>query len=138
LAQGGAEIFDSVTTRYFIHHCSHRFKSDPMSWLSLGTHPSRGKMIPEGIAEAAVSTYSYRRLSHSPNRFLRGAAPLVPIGLTAMHVIEGAQNFTLRNKYRWADPGFMVGAVCVPSSSPVLTGAAGATGGDFGSRHSQL
>ena len=85
-----------------------------MSRLLLGTHPSWGKMIPMGIVEAAVSTYSYRRLSHSPNRFLRAAAPLVPVGVTAVHVIEGARNIALKNKYRCADPGYIVvGAVCV-------------------------
>ena len=114
LVQGGAEIFDGVTTRYFIHHCSLCFENDPMSRLLLGTHPSWGKMIPMGIGEAALSTYSYRRLSHSPNRLLRGAAPFVPIGLTAVHVIEGARNITLKNNYRCADPGYVVvGAICV-------------------------
>ncbi len=139
LAQGGAEIFDGVTTRYFLHHCSLCFENDPMSRLLLGTHPSWGKMIPMGIGEAAMSTYSYRRLSRSPNRFLRGAAPLVPIGLTAVHVIEGARNITLKNKYRCADPGYVVvGAVCVPAPPPVLTGAAGATTDGPVSRHNPL
>jgi hypothetical protein len=139
LVQGGAEAFDGVTTRYFIHHCSLCFENDPMSRLLMGTHPSWGKMIPMGIGEAAMSTYSYRRLSHSPNRILRGAAPLVPIGLTAVHVIEGARNITLKNKYRCADVGYIVvGAVCVPAPPPVLTGAAGASDGGVGSHHNSL
>src|SRR5580658_9499161 len=92
LVQSGAEVFDGVTTRYFIHHCSLCFENDPMSRLLLGTHPSWDKMVPVGIGEAVLSTYSYQRMSHSPNRVLRGAAPLVPIGLTAVHVIEGARN----------------------------------------------
>jgi hypothetical protein len=143
LVQGGAEVFDGVTTRYFIHHCSLCFENDPMSRLLLGTHPSWGKMIPIGIGEAALSTYSYRRLSHSPNRLLRGAAPLVPIGLTAVHVIEGARNITLKNKYRCADPGYVVvvaiaGAVCVPAPPPVVTGVPGAGDGGFGSRSNPL
>jgi hypothetical protein len=143
LVQGGAEVFDGVTTRYFIHHCSLCFENDPMSRLLLGTHPSWGKMIPIGIGEAALSTYSYRRLSRSPNRLLRGAAPLVPIGLTAVHVIEGARNITLKNKYRCADPGYVVvaavaGAVCVPVPPPVVTGVPGAGDGGFGSRRNPL
>ena len=126
LVQGGSEILDGVTTRYFIHHCSHCFENDPMSRLLLGTRPSWGRMIPMGVAEAAISTYSYRRLSHSPNRFLRAAAPLVPIGLTAVHVVEGARNITLKNKYRCADPGYVVvGAVCVPAPQPILAGVGG-------------
>jgi hypothetical protein len=138
LVQGGAEIFDGVTTRYFIHHCSLCFESDPMSRLLMGTHPSWGKMIPMGIGEAALSTYSYRRLSRSPNRLLRGAAPLVPIGLTAVHVIEGARNITLKNKYRCADPGYIVvGAVCVMAPLPVLTVETGAAG-VLGSSHNLL
>jgi hypothetical protein len=133
LVQGGAEVFDGVTTRYFIHHCSHCFENDPMSRLLLGTHPSWGKMIPMGIAEAAVATYSYRRLSHSPNRILRNVAPLVPIGLTAVHVIEGARNITLKNKYRCADPGYVVmGAVCVPGQPAVLGGVPAPAGGGLG------
>lgn len=133
LVQGGAEIFDGVTTRYFIHHCSHCFENDPMSRLLLGTHPSWGKMIPMGIAEAAVATYSYRRLSHSPNRILRAAAPFVPLGLTAVHVIEGARNITLKNKYRCADPGYVVmGAVCVPGPPALLSGVPGAAGSGLG------
>jgi hypothetical protein len=107
-----------------------------MSRVLLGTHPSWGKMIPEGIAEAIVSTYSYRRLSHSPNRFLRGVAPLVPVGLTAVHVIEGARNISLKNKYRCADPGYVVvGGVCVMTPPPNLTNAPGASEGGYGSRH---
>ena len=136
MALGGAEIFDGVTTRYFIHHCSLCFENDPMSRLLLGTHPSWGKMIPEGIAEAVVSTYSYRHLSHSPNRFLRGVAPLIPVGLTAVHAIEGARNISLKNKYRCADAGYIVvGAVCVMAPLPVLTGMPGAMGGGLGDRH---
>ena len=133
LVQGGAEIYDGVTTRYFIHHCSHCFENDPMSRLLLGTHPSWGKMIPMGIAEAAVATYSYRSLSHSPNRILRRVAPLVPIGLTAVHVVEGARNISLKNKYRCADPGYVVmGAVCVPGAAAVLGGVPGAVGSGLG------
>jgi hypothetical protein len=139
LVQGGAEIFDGATTRYFIHHCSRCFENDPMSRLLLGTHPSWAKMIPAGIAEAAVSTYSYNRLSHSPHRGIRAAAPLVPIGLTAVHVIEGARNISLRNKYRCADPGYIVvGAFCLVAPPPVLIGTAGATDGGLGPRHSPL
>jgi hypothetical protein len=139
LAQGGAEVFDGVTTRYFIHHCSLCFENDPMSRLLLGTHPSWDKMVPVGIGEAVLSTYSYQRMSHSPNRVLRGAAPLVPIGLTAVHVIEGARNITLKNKYRCADPGYIVvGAVCVAAPAPVLSGAAGAGAGGSGSHHNSL
>jgi len=136
LMQGGAEVFDGVTTRYFIHHCSHCFENDPMSRLLLGTHPSWGKMIPMGIAEAVVSTYSYRRLSHSPSRILRGMAPLVPVGLTAVHVIEGARNITLKNRYRCADPGFVVvGAVCIPAPLPDLTSVTEKGAGGPGSRN---
>jgi hypothetical protein len=139
LAQGGAEVFDGVTTRYFIHHCSLCFENDPMSRLLLGTHPPWGKMVPIGIGEALASTYSYRRLSHSRNRILREAAPLMPIGLTAVHVIEGARNITLKNKYHCADPGYMVvGAMCVPTPAPVLTGGAGASDGGSGSPHNSL
>lgn len=139
LVQGSAEIFDGVTTRYFLHHCSLCFENDPMSRLLLGTHPSWGKMIPMGVAEAGVSAYSYRRLSRSPNRFLRAAAPLVPMGLTAVHVIEGARNVTLKNKYRCADPGYVVvGAVCVPGPQPILTGAVGASGRGLGSDRNSL
>jgi hypothetical protein len=134
LAQGGAEIFDGVTTRYFIHHCSHCFENDPMSRLLLGSHPSWGKMIPMGIAEAAVSAYSYRRMSRSPNRILRAAAPLVPIGLTAVHMIEGARNMTLKNRYRCADPGYVVmGAVCVPGPAAALSNLPVAGGSGLGS-----
>jgi hypothetical protein len=134
LVQGGAEIFDGVTTRYFVHHCSHCLESDPMSRLLLGTRPSWGKMIPAGIVEAAVSAYSYKRLSHSPNRFLRAAAPLVPVALTAVHVIEGARNIPLKNKYRCANPGYIVmGSMCVVGP-PSLTGAHGTVGGSNGRR----
>lgn len=140
LVQGSAEIFDGVTTRYFIHHCSHCYEDDPMSRLLMGKHPPWGKMVPMGIGEAAFSTYSYRRLSRSPNRFLRGTAPMVPIGLTAIHMIEGARNIGLKNKYRCADAGFTVvaaalGPVCVPASSP-LTGTI--VGGRPGSRRDSM
>jgi hypothetical protein len=137
LVQGGAEIFDGVTTRHFVEHCSHCFEEDPMSRLLLGTHPSWGKMIPVGFAEAAVSTYSYQKLSRSRYRFLRTAAPFVPMGLTAVHVIEGARNITLKNKYRCADPGYVVvGAVCVPAPPPTTTGGPGLTYGGLGPRES--
>jgi hypothetical protein len=143
LMQGGAEIFDGVTTRYFIHHCSHCYEDDPMSRLLMGKHPSWGAMIPMGIGEAAISTYSYRRLSRSPNRFLRGAAPLVPIGLTAIHMVEGARNFGLKNKYRCADAGYVVvaaatAALCVPAHPSVMTGGLTALAGGPGTRRDPI
>jgi hypothetical protein len=143
LVQGGAEIFDGATTRYFIHHCSHCYEDDPMSRLLMGKHPTWGKMIPMGIGEAAFSAYSYRRMSRSPNRFLRGAAPLVPLGLTAIHMIEGARNIGLKNRYRCADAGYVVaaaaaGAVCVPAPPSVLTAAPVAIGGGPGSRRDPM
>jgi hypothetical protein len=134
LVQGSAEIFDGVTTRYFIHHCSHCFEDDPMSRLLLGTHPSWGKMIPMGIAEAAVSAYSYQRMRRSPHRFARAAAPLLPMGLTAVHVIEGARNISLKNKYRCLDPGYVVvGAFCVPGQPPTAIGVTEQAGTGLGS-----
>jgi hypothetical protein len=137
LVLGGAETFDGATTRYFIHHCSLCFEHDPMSLL--GAHPSWDKMIPTGMLEAAVATYSYKKLSRSPHRFMRAAAPLVPVGLTTVHLIEGARNISLKNKYRCADPGYVVvGTVCVLAPPPVLTGATGALGGHFGSRDNPL
>ena len=139
LVQGGAEIFDGVTTRHFVEHCSHCFEEDPMSRLLLGTHPSWGKMIPVGFAEAAISTYSYQKLSRSRHRFLRTAAPFVPIGLTAVHAIEGARNITLKDKYRCADAGYIVvGAVCVPAPPLSMTGVSGIADGGFGERKSPL
>jgi len=133
LAQGGAEIFDGVTTRHFVEHCSHCFEEDPMSRLLLGTHPSWGKMIPVGIAEAAASTYSYQKLTHSQHRFVRAAAPFVPVGLSAVHIIEGARNITLKNKYRCADPGYIVvGTVCVPAPPLSMTGPSGTHRGGSG------
>ena len=113
---GGSEIFDGVTTRYFIHHCSHCSEDDPASRLLLGAHPTWGGMIPAGIAEVVASTYTYEKLSHSPHRFLRSAAPLVPLGLIGVHLIEGARNIGLKNKYYCADPGYIVvGPACVPA-----------------------
>jgi hypothetical protein len=139
LALGGAEIFDGVTTRYFIHHCSHCYEDDPVSRFLMGKHPSWGEMIPAGIVEAVAATYSYKRLSHSPHRFMRAAAPLVPVGLTAVHVIEGTRNISLKNKYRCADPGYVVvGTFCVMAPAPVMTGAAGAASGGLGSLRNPL
>lgn len=139
LVQGGAEIFDGFTTRNFVRHCSHCFENDPMSRLLLGAHPSWGGMIPMGLAEAVASAYSYKRLSHSSHRILRAAAPFVPVGLTAMHVIEGARNIPLKNRYRCADPGYIVvGAVCVAAPPPVLLGAPAAGGGGSGSHRDPI
>jgi hypothetical protein len=139
LALSGAEIFDGATTRYFIHHCSHCYEDDPMSRLLMGAHPSWGKMIPAGVVEALAATYSYQRLSRSPHRFMRATAPLVPLGLTAVHVIEGARNISLKNKYRCAEPGYIVvGMFCVMAPPPVMTGAAGVAGGGLGSLRNPL
>ncbi len=138
LTLGGAEIFDGLTTRYFIHHCSHCFENDPMSRLLLGTHPSWEKMIPIGIAEAAISTYSYQHMSRSPHRLVRAAAPFIPVGLTAVHVIEGARNITLKNKYRCIEAGYVVvGAVCVTAPLSVLTGPTGIAAGGRSSPRNQ-
>ena len=85
---GSLEIFDGVTS-FIIGLC---FEHNPISRLLLGSHPGWGSMIPAGTAGAADSTYSYRRMSHSPSPFLRAAAPLVPVGLTAVRVLEGADH----------------------------------------------
>lgn len=123
IVQSSAEIFDGVTTRYFIHHCSHCTESDPASRLLLGAHPTWGGMIPMGIAEVVVSTYTYKKLSHSPHHLLRSAAPFVPVGLIGLHMIEGARNIPLKNKYYCADPGYVVaGPLCVPAPPANLSG----------------
>jgi hypothetical protein len=139
IVQGGAEIFDGVTTRYFIHHCSHCSESDPASRLLLGAHPTWAGMIPTGVAEVVASTYTYRKLRHSPHRLLRSAAPFVPLGLIGVHMIEGARNIPLRNKYYCADPGYIViGSTCVPAPPAALAGIPGGMPSDPGPRRDEM
>jgi hypothetical protein len=138
IVQGSAELFDGVTTRYFIHHCSNCAEHDPASRLLLGRHPTWGGMIPAGIAEAVVSTYTYKKLSHSPHLWVRSTAPLIPLGLIGVHIIEGARNIPLRNKYYCADPGYVVtGSVCVPAPLETLAGIPTGMPSDPGSHRDQ-
>jgi hypothetical protein len=95
IVQGGAELYDGVTTRYFVHHCKSCVESDPASRLFLGAKPSWKKMLTFGSIEAFATTYLHQRMYRSSNSFVRGLAPWLPAAIITVHVIEGSRNLTM-------------------------------------------
>jgi hypothetical protein len=119
LTQGVSELYDGATTKYFLHHCSTCREVDPVSRFLLGPKPAWPGMIAAGSLEVIATTYLHQSMRHSPHRFLRRSAPLVPFLLTAIHLIEGSQNLTLKNRFYCANPNDTLAAnVCVPRSPP--------------------
>jgi hypothetical protein len=90
--QGGAELYDGITTRYFVHHCKSCVESDPMSRLLLGPKPAWKNMIAFGSIEAVATSYLHQRMSHSSNEFVRRMAPWVPLAIIGVHIVEGTRN----------------------------------------------
>jgi len=81
-------------------------------------------MIAAGSVEAFAATYLNQGMRHSPHKFLRRCAPLLPLLLTGIHLIEGARNPYLRNNYYCVNPGYILvdDSYCVaPSSTPPVT-----------------
>ena len=90
--QGGAELYDGFTTRYFVHHCKSCVEADPMSRLLLGPRPTWKSMMAFGSVEALATSYLHQRMSRSSNSFIRGIAPWVPLSIIGVHAIEGTRN----------------------------------------------
>ena len=65
-------------------------------------------MIAAGSVEAFAATYLSQSMRHSPHKFLRRCAPLVPLLLTGIHLIEGAHNLSLKNNFYCANPGYVL------------------------------
>lgn len=129
LVQGTSEVFDGVTTKYFLHHCSTCIEMDPVSRSVLGSRPTWGGMIAAGSVEALAATYLNQSMRHSPHKFVRQCAPLVPLLLTGIHLIEGARNPSLKNNYYCVNPGYILvdDSYCAAPSSatPVTTSVPG-------------
>ena len=124
LVQGTSEVFDGVTTKYFLHHCSTCIEMDPVSHSLLGSRPTWTGMIAAGSVEAFAATYLNQGMRHSPHKLVRQCAPLVPLLLTGIHLIEGARNPSLKNNYYCVNPGYILvdDSHCVaPSSAPPVT-----------------
>lgn len=124
LVQGTSEIFDGVTTKYFLHHCSTCIEMDPVSHSLLGSRPTWTGMIAAGSVEVFAATYLNQGMRHSPHKFVRHCAPLVPLLLTGIHLIEGARNPSLKNNYYCVNPGYLLvdDSHCMaPSSAPPVT-----------------
>ena len=121
LVQGTSEVFDGVTTKYFLHHCSTCSETDPVSHSLLGSRPTWTGMIAAGSVEAFAATYLNQSMRRSPHKFVRQCAPVVPLLLTGIHLIEGARNLFLKNNYYCVNPGYVLvnDSYCVaPSSAP--------------------
>ena len=92
LVQGGAELFDGLTTRYFENHCAICVESDPVSRPLLGRRPGWPRMIGYGALEGVATAYIYQAMHRSSNRWLRGLAPYLPISITVVHASQATSN----------------------------------------------
>jgi len=101
VVQGGAELFDGVTTRYFENHCAICVESDPVSRLLLGRRPGWPRMIGYGALEAVSTAYVYQALHRSSNRWLRRLAPYLPITITVVHVSQATSNLVTIPSHEW-------------------------------------
>jgi hypothetical protein len=119
LMEGASELFDGVTTKHFLHHCTTCIEMDPVSHALLGSRPTWTGMIAAGSLEAFAATYVSQSMRHSRHRFVRRCAPVVPLLLTGIHLIEGAHNLSLKNNFYCANPGYVLTTDnhCVMASS---------------------
>ena len=108
LTEGVSELFDGITTKHFLHHCSTCIEMDPISHSLLGSQPTWTGMIAAGSVEAFAAIYLHQGLRRSSHKFVRHCAPLVPLLLTGIHLIEGAHNLSLKNNFYCANPGYVL------------------------------
>jgi hypothetical protein len=108
LMEGASELFDGVTTKYFLHHCSTCIERDPVSRMLLGARPTWPSMIGAGSMEVFAAMYLNQSMRRSRHKFVRRCAPLVPFVLTGIHLIEGAHNLSLKNNFYCANPGYVL------------------------------
>lgn len=108
LMEGASELFDGVTTKYFLHHCSTCIERDPVSRTLLGSRPTWPSMIAAGSMEVFAAIYMNQSMRRSRHKFVRRCAPLVPFLLTGIHLIEGAHNLSLKNNFYCANPGYVL------------------------------
>jgi hypothetical protein len=97
LLQGVSELYDGATTKYFLHHCSDCLEADPVSHLLLGSRPTWARMITVGSIEGLATTYLHQYMRRSSHQMVRRCAPIAPLALTGIHLIEGSRNLSLRN-----------------------------------------
>jgi hypothetical protein len=124
LVQGGAELFDGFTTRYFVHHCSSCVEVDPASRLLLGARPNWTGMLEFGSLEAVATTYAHQTMRSSSHKFIRRIAAITPISIIGVHLIAGAVNLSILRSPEAstcsAPPGVASSDQC-PSPSSVIT-----------------
>jgi hypothetical protein len=124
LMEGASELFDGVTTKYFLRHCSTCIERDPISRTLLGSRPTWPSMIAAGSLEAFAATYLNQSMRRSRHKFVRRCAPLVPFLLTGIHLIEGAHNLSLKNNFYCANPGYVLTSdnqCAMPTSVPAAS-----------------
>src|ERR1035438_478786 len=97
LVQGASELYDGVTTKYFLHHCSECLEADPVSHFLLGSRPTWARMITVGSIEGFATTYLHQYMRRSSHKMVRRCAPITPLVLTGIHLIEGSRNLSLKN-----------------------------------------
>jgi hypothetical protein len=121
LLEGGSELFDGVTTKHFLHHCSTCIERDPVSRSLLGSRPTWAGMIAAGSVEAFAAIYLNQGMRRSPHKFVRRCASLVPLLLTGIHLVEGAHNLSLKNNFYCVNPAYVLtpdNHCALPSSAP--------------------
>ena len=94
LIQGGAELYDGFTTRYFVHRCYPCTEADPASRLLLGPRPNWTGMIVFGSLEAVATAYVTQSMRSSSHKFIRRLATITPLSIIGVHLIEGTVNLT--------------------------------------------
>jgi hypothetical protein len=97
LVQAASELYDGVTTRYFLHHCSDCIEGDPLSHFLLGSRPTWARMITVGSIEGFATTYLHQYMRRSSHKMVRRCAPLAPLVVTGVHLVEGSRNLSLKN-----------------------------------------
>ena len=95
LIQGGAELYDGFTTEHFVHSCRTCTERDPASRFLLGARPRWTNMLAYGSIEAVAGAYLNQTLRRSSSAFIRRMATVIPIGISAIHIVEGSNNFLI-------------------------------------------
>jgi hypothetical protein len=97
LIQAASELYDGVTTRYFLRRCSDCIEGDPLSHFLLGSRPTWARMITVGSIEGFATTYLHQYMRRSSHKLVRRCAPFAPLVVSGIHLVEGSRNLSLKN-----------------------------------------
>jgi len=93
VGQSVAALYDGFTTRRFVQICPTCIEGDPISRMFIGRRPAWARMIPAGAGEVVTGYEIGYRMRKSRHSAIRKLWWVPQVSATAVHLIEGSENF---------------------------------------------